>query len=114
MRRSLKLRAAASVVLWCALALISVGWAINRLQIRSAERQFDTWLSAHLTELAVSVSTVSPSTETIVDRMSDPRFHQPFSGFYWQVQGSQQTLYSRSLWDAQLALPQGTRIQCLL
>ena len=106
MRRSLKLRAAASVVLWCALALISVGWAINRLQIRSAERQFDTWLSAHLTELAVSVSTVSPSTETIVDRMSDPRFHQPFSGFYWQVQGSQQTLYSRSLWDAQLALPQ--------
>ena len=106
MPRSLKLRAAAGAVLWCALALISVGWAIHQLQIRSAERQFDTWLSAHLTELAASVAIAAPNAETIANRMPDPRFHQPFSGFYWQAQGPQAMLYSRSLWDTQLALPQ--------
>lgn len=41
-----------------------------------------------------------------ISSLSDPRFSQPYSGSYWQVQSQQKVLKrSRSLWDTQLQFP---------
>ncbi|WP_233128921.1 sensor histidine kinase [Halovibrio salipaludis] len=38
------------------------------------------------------------------DVPGEPRFSRIFSGWYWQIEGPEQTLASRSLWDERLSL----------
>lgn len=35
-------------------------------------------------------------------QISDPRYHRPYSGYYWTVTSKKQTLRSRSLWDKEI------------
>lgn len=75
--------------------------------------QFDASLSQQLDQLTARLEFDAQGLPVIGDRgMSDPRWEQPYSGLYWQVQkltapdgphGA--ALRSRSLWDAQLSLP---------
>ncbi|NQZ94425.1 MAG: ATP-binding protein [Moritella sp.] len=58
--------------------------------------------SASLTSPAVSSV---PSVDIMpIPSLSEPRFSQPYSGFYWQIQTDSKVLKrSRSLWEAELA-----------
>ncbi|QUM78377.1 ATP-binding protein [Moritella sp. 24] len=49
-------------------------------------------------------SSALPSLRLLpIKSLSEPRFSQPYSGYYWQIQTQQQILKrSRSLWDTQL------------
>jgi len=35
----------------------------------------------------------------MLERLSDPRFNQPYSGVYWRAESQGQVIRSRSLWD---------------
>ena len=67
------------------------------------ERSFDTQLLVYLDAL-VSVTEVDDRGRVIIMRpLGDPRYEQPYSGWYWQISSiSGPMLRSRSLWDQAL------------
>ncbi|MBL8359211.1 MAG: sensor histidine kinase [Rubrivivax sp.] len=75
--------------------------------------QFDQALSQQLDQLAARLEFDAQGRPVIGPRgMSDPRWEQPYSGLYWQVErlpaggaARRSMLRSRSLWDAELAMP---------
>ncbi|WP_375753948.1 ATP-binding protein [Vibrio sp. HN007] len=47
--------------------------------------------------------TVNSDGDLVQQRqVSDPRYHRPYSGYYWTVTSKKQTLRSRSLWDKEI------------
>ena len=54
-----------------------------------------------LLETLIGASRVDSSDSiTVVSSIGDPRFFQPYSGWYWQVNNGAKTLSrSRSMWD---------------
>lgn len=57
--------------------------------------------------LQLATDTHSPAQPSLsflpITPLSEPRFSQPYSGYYWQIQTQQQILKrSRSLWDTEL------------
>jgi signal transduction histidine kinase len=84
-----------------ALAIAAVGLAV--LFERHAERRAVAELAAHLDQLAAGIER-GPDGALTVAGPADPRYGQPLSGRYWQVEAGV-TLTSRSLWDSLLALP---------
>lgn len=63
-------------------------------------------LGHHLNQLAALAVPAAGNTLKVEGEMTDPRFDQPLSGLYWQIdRGAKPELRSRSLWDSTLALP---------
>lgn len=65
-----------------------------------------------MAELAVQLDQVVAGLErdgtgrlVLARAPADPRFAQPLGGLYWQIEGPESLLRSRSLWDAALELP---------
>ncbi len=107
-RRSLRvrlwIRAAASI----AVALIVAGAGLLTLFERHVERRIGSELRVQLNQLAAAIR-VAPDGELDLTREPlDPRFGQPLSGFYWQIDDPNRPglLRSRSLWDGLIALPE--------
>lgn len=90
-----------------ALALLIAGLGLVALFERHVERRIGAELSARLNQLAASVELGSDATPSLARLPLDPRFDQPFSGLYWQIDLPDQpgVLRSRSLWDEVLDLP---------
>ncbi|MCM0607688.1 MAG: sensor histidine kinase [Ideonella sp. WA131b] len=114
-RRSLHLRLMLATVAALALALGLAGVMLSRLFDEQVTRQFAQGLTAQLDQLTAQLA-VDPQGRPQIDapRLSDPRWMQPYSGLYWQVDRVDRSegrvvqrgvLRSRSLWDAVLALP---------
>lgn len=118
-------RASASVSIRARLAVITVIGVVATLTAANAvlsglfeqhvSKQFQSNLTASLNQLAASVDADSVSGRIMVrEPAGDPRWSQPYSGLYWQVDqltapGGKPTAgiaRSRSLWDASLQLPQ--------
>jgi len=105
--RSLRLRLliAGAVSILIALALAAFG--LSLLFERHVERRIDAELAVYLNQLVANLA-LNPSGElTVKHSPVDPRFEEPLSGLYWQIESasSGKTLTSRSLWDSSLALP---------
>ena len=105
--RSLRLRLliAGAVSILVALGLAAFG--LTLLFERHVERRIDAELTVYLNQLVANLA-LEPSGELAVDRPpADPRFDEPLSGLYWQIDigPSGKTLRSRSLWDSALMLP---------
>jgi hypothetical protein len=87
----------------CALLLSVGGYALSRLFTDTVERNFDARLRV-LLEGVVAGSDLAPDgTLTLRPQLGEPRFEQPLSGWYWQIDdgnGAQQR--SASLWDQTL------------
>jgi signal transduction histidine kinase len=102
-RNSLAFRLVASAAIWCALLLSVGGYALSRLFADTVERNFDARLRV-LLEGVVAGSDLAPDcTLTLRPQLGEPRFEQPLSGWYWQIDdgnGTQQR--SASLWDQAL------------
>jgi hypothetical protein len=101
-------RLIAGAALWLGLALVISGLVLAALFEDHVERGFDRRISI-LLESLVAVAEISPAGELLVtDPPGEPRFRQPYSGWYWQVDNGAQILQrSPSLWDDRLSLGTG-------
>jgi signal transduction histidine kinase len=106
MLSSIRLRLAATSALWLAAALIAAGLSMVGLFQSHATAQFDLELFGLIDEMA-ALSDIGPDGNPTLSRPhSDPRFNRAFSGWYWIIKPENgRPSRSRSLWDADLALP---------
>ncbi len=106
MRRpsSLTLRLILGAGLWTLFALIVVGVVLSFLFRQTVERSFDARLNVLLESLIVSAEYDRKQGVYLSGSLPDPRFEQPYSGWYWQITPRTGTvMISRSLWDRELA-----------
>ena len=105
--RSLRLRFAAVALTTALVCGGSVGAAVQGMCERHIEREALAELDADLRFLARGVI-ASNGGMLSVEPLPDPRFLEPFSGLYWQVQSDRlgAVLRSPSLAGAQIALPE--------
>lgn len=104
---SLRLRLLFAGVVSIMVALSLAAFGLTELFKRHVEHRVDAELTVYLNQLAARL-TRKPSGELVVaHRPSDPRFEEPLSGLYWQIDGGSgaTVLRSRSLWDSVLPLP---------
>ena len=100
-RRSIRARLWLGAALSITLALAVAWLGLLALFERHVERRIADELRAQINQLAAAV-TITPEGGVQLDREpADPRFGQPLSGLYWQIDGTGQPglLRSRSLWD---------------
>ncbi|EME71688.1 Signal transduction histidine kinase [Paramagnetospirillum caucaseum] len=99
LRRRLILGAGA----WVLLALAAGGLVLGHAFADSAEQAFCRRLDTHLRALLAQVETAEDGRITVGRPVGEPRFEQPYSGWYWQVSDDAEVkARSRSLWDSAL------------
>ncbi|TJW36431.1 MAG: sensor histidine kinase, partial [Mesorhizobium sp.] len=100
-----RLWSAATISILVALAIAGAG--LRYLFELHVERRVVGELTVDLNELIGATTFTTDGRLVVAPVLTDPRFANPLSGYYWQVQdiatGSLQR--SRSLWDATLVLP---------
>ena len=110
--RSLRFRLLAATLVALALALLLAGWGLAGLFRQHVMRQFEASLTQQLDQLTARLEFDAAGQPLIDPRtLSDPRWHKPYSGLYWQIdqmstngQARSSVLRSRSLWDTRLEL----------
>lgn len=103
---SLRLRLLGLTAVGLALALLLAWFVLGGLFRDEAMRQFRLGLEQQLDQLTARVEFDAQGRPTVdAAGLSDPRWHKPYSGLYWQVNDADQgaVLRSRSLWDTRLA-----------
>lgn len=103
-RQSLRLRLAVIGGASLAIALVVAFFGLSLIFERHVERRVAAELTLHLDQLIAALN-VRNNKLALEREPADPRFQQPLSGLYWQVESAGETLRSRSLWDTELALP---------
>lgn len=87
-------------------ALAFAGWGVSLLFERHVERRVVTELEIDLRQLISGLDVAPDGAISLGRTPSDPRYSQPLSGVYWQVNRDAIPVErSRSLWDEHLALP---------
>jgi signal transduction histidine kinase len=100
---SLTLRLILGAGLWTLFALVVVGVVLSFLFRQTVERSFDARLNVLLESLIVSAEYDRKQGVYLNGSLPDPRFEQPYSGWYWQITPrSGPVMISRSLWDREL------------
>jgi len=110
---SLAFRLVAGAAIWAALALLAGGIALASIFRDAIQRNFDNRLIV-VWESLVALAEVQSEGDIMVPPLSDPRFSQTYSGWYWQITvgtpGSPESgivARSRSLWDDALDVRPG-------
>lgn len=113
--RSLRWRLLGLTLVAVALALLGAGLLISSLFRTHVTAQFDTQLLRQLDQLTAALEPDAHQRPQLKMPLSDPRWHTPYSGLYWQIEAlapagaapspARPLLRSRSLWDSELALP---------
>lgn len=111
---SLRLRLLGATLATLIVALLGAHWWLTGLFRDHVLQQFDATLSQQLDQLTARLEFDAQGRPVIGPRgMSDPRWEKPYSGLYWQVQRlpvpagpGTAVLRSRSLWDAELTVPE--------
>lgn len=100
-----RLWSAATISILVALAIAGVG--LRYLFELNVERRIVSELTVDLNELIGATSFAAAGPLSVAPGLTDPRFTNPLSGHYWQVEdlANHSLVRSRSLWDATLALP---------
>ncbi|MBL8399108.1 MAG: sensor histidine kinase [Candidatus Accumulibacter sp.] len=114
-RRSLRLRLFVGTVSWIVVSLLAAGWGLSALFRQHVETQFLAELNRHLDQLTAQLAIDARGRPTLSASLSDPRWQQPYSGLYWQIDAVDEVaaaqpavLRSRSLWDVVLVAPVDT------
>jgi signal transduction histidine kinase len=105
--RSLHVRLLVAAAISISGALVAAGFGLSTLFEQHVERRLDEQLEGYLSELIGRIEPDGAGGVKLSRELPDPRFDQPLSGLYWQIQDdAHRTLVrSRSLWDGMLALP---------
>jgi len=103
-RGSLRLRLliAGAVSVVAALALSALGLVV--LFERHVERRIEAELDVYLDQIAAGLERDADGDLTVAVTRAEPRFSEPLSGLYWQIEAKGKTIRSRSLWDASLPM----------
>ncbi|WP_245279050.1 sensor histidine kinase [Mesorhizobium loti] len=74
----------------------------------NVERRIVGELTVDLNEMIAATSFAADGRLSVTAELTDPRFTDPLSGHYWQVEdmASHSLVRSRSLWDGTLTLPE--------
>ena len=97
---SLAVRLFLSATVWILLTLVSAGLLLSDLNKNSNFKAFDDRLNLSLETLIGASRLDSSDGITVVSTIGDPRYFQPYSGWYWQINDGAKTLArSRSMWD---------------
>jgi len=88
-------------------ALIIAFFLLVNLFENHVERRFHQELETHLHQLIAKLEVGEDDRIHLKDELADPRFNEPLSGLYWQVQDNERPtlLRSQSLWDGIIGLP---------
>lgn len=107
LKSSLRLRLMLGTLLWISIALIAASFVLTGYFKDYASKQFQASLQVHLDQLTTSFNVDIQGVPNLSQSLSDPRFNQPLSGLYWQIntQDGVAALRSRSLWDDIINLP---------
>ncbi len=108
---TLRFRLLAGTIIALGAALVMAGFALTGLFRSEVTRQFRDALTLHLDQLTARIEFDAEGRPVVDEQaLSDPRWHRPFSGLYWQVdgRGDPGALRSRSLWDTTLSLDPDT------
>lgn len=101
---SLSLRLLLLAMVSISFALVSTALVLNVLFQNYFEDRIEHELRTHLFMITGQVA-LDEIGEIVVAPISDPRFSQPLSGYYWQIQiGEEAALLSPSFWAAPLIL----------
>ena len=85
LRNSLTFRLISLSVGWIALALITTGLMLTYFYRDHIEEHYDAHVFSHLKEL-VEASHIESDGSLVLDSYpTDPRFHEPLSGWYWEI-----------------------------
>lgn len=114
--RSLRWRLLGVTALTLVVALAAAGWSLARLFQEHAAAQFEAQLQVQLDQLTALFELDPQQAPSLKSPPSDPRWHKPYSGLYWQIErldppsrearpARTPALRSRSLWDHELAVP---------
>lgn len=105
---SLRLRMLAGSAAWIALGLLLAGFAIIAVFTNVQEQHTAGHLDSTALRL-VSRLGVDQSQASFESVVADPRYGAQYSGLYWLVEDLQSgdLVRSRSLWDANLVVPEG-------
>jgi signal transduction histidine kinase len=82
---SLATRFLAISIVWSTIALVVTAILLTTLYKNNAQKNFQELLTAHLYNLMGVVDRNDNGTLTGRPNLGDPRFQQPFSGWYWSV-----------------------------
>ncbi len=110
---SIRFRLLVAAVVGVAAALFAAEFGLSYLFERHVERRIDAELKVHEQQLIAGIA-LTDGKVTIGRPPMEPRFDQPLSGLYWQINSSdgKVLLRSRSLWDSTIAVagngPDGT------
>ena len=84
--KSLRLRFLFAALLWVSAATVIAGGFISSLYRWHTTEQYRTDLTGHLKELAILTAIGADGRPMLQRPMSDPRFRESGSGFYWQIE----------------------------
>lgn len=102
MRSSLSLRLLLTALVTTAMALVATAFVLNFLFRMYFEERVQDELETYLVLLSGNVG-VSADGSIDITPLSDPRFNQPLSGYYWQIQiDDAPPILSPSFWAAPL------------
>lgn len=101
--QSLWFRLLSFSVVWTLFALLLGGYLLSLTFKETIEKNFDDRLDGLLENLVGISGTTAEGEVSFYRAVVDPRFEQPYSGWYWQVSAIDMQPYrSRSLWDQSL------------
>jgi signal transduction histidine kinase len=105
--RSLKRRLLVLGGITIGIALLVAAAGMAELFGRYAERRAVAELDTYIKQISAGVSFDANGVMAFKQALPDPRFGEPLSGLYWQIEDetSKQIFRSRSLWDWILLLP---------
>ncbi|ROT99427.1 sensor histidine kinase [Histidinibacterium lentulum] len=107
---SLRLRLVVAGAVAVVLALALAGTALVALFATHVERRAGAELTVHLDQLLAGLDRGSDGMLVISAPPADPRFGQPYSGLYWQIESADGLIRSRSLWDWTLSLSEDPQV----
>ncbi len=107
MHRSLSFRLVVAGIVWMGLTLGLAWVGLGQLFDHHVTATYQRQLADRLNLLAASFEWNEHDKLVLLQAPADPRYQQPYSGKYWQIDDERGRMldHSRSLWDQQLALP---------
>lgn len=99
---SLKSRFLWAATLWVSIMVVSAGYLIPSLVKNYLVESTQDQMRLALDEITANLNTDKQGHLLLSHRLSDPRYSQPYSGYYWSVSLNKDQLRSRSLWDKTL------------
>lgn len=95
---SLRLRFLLAIMLWVALGIGAIWLSATSVFEAHVEQSYHEELDVHVRELGRLTRIGSDGQPVLARPLSDPRYEEPLSGFYWQITSSgKRTLRSESL-----------------